>query len=86
MAEKKVTSKKLMRSLEASGFYSDFEKEGCLYAALVRSPAPAGKVKTITIPELPEGYYLYTSRDLPGTKSITANKTVTKIGSENRRN
>lgn len=79
MATKKSESKKLLRSLEASGFYSDFEKEGCLYAALVRSPAPAGKVKAITIPELPEGYYLYTSRDLPGTKSITANKTVTKI-------
>ena len=79
MATKKSDSKKLTRSLEASGFYSDAEKEGCLYAALVRSPAPAGKIKSITAPELPEGYILYTSKDLPGVKSLTANKSVTKI-------
>ncbi len=79
MATKKSETKKLTRSLEASGFYSDAEKEGCLYAALVRSPAPAGKIKSISAPELPEGYLLYTSKDLPGAKALTANKTTTKI-------
>ena len=79
MAVKKASSKNNLRSLEASGFYSDFEKEGCLYAALIRSPAPAGKIKSVTVPDLPEGYFLYTSRDLPGIKAITANKTTTKI-------
>ena len=75
----KNDSKKLMRSLDASGFYSDFEKEGLLYAALIRSPAPAGKVKSVTVPDLPEGYFMLSSKDLPGSKSISANKTVTKI-------
>ena len=79
MATKKSETKKLTRSLEASGFYSDAEKEGCLYAALVRSPAPAGKIKSISAPELPEGYTLYTSKDLLGAKSLTANKNVLKI-------
>ena len=79
MAGKKENSKTNLRSLEASGFYSDFEKDGCLYAALVRSPAPAGKIKSITAPDLPENYTLLTSKDLPGVKAITANKTVTKI-------
>ena len=79
MAAKKSETKKLLRSLEASGFYSDAEKDGCLYATLVRSPAPAGKIKSITAPDLPEGYNLYTSKDLPGAKSITANKGITKI-------
>ena len=79
MAGKKTNSKNNLRSLEATGFYSDAEKEGCLYAALVRSPAPSGKIKTITIPDLPEGYFLYTSRDIPGSKTINANKTPTKI-------
>ncbi|SEP72420.1 CO or xanthine dehydrogenase, Mo-binding subunit [Treponema bryantii] len=79
MAVKKTNTKTNLRSLEAKGFYSDVEKDGCLYAALVRSPAPAGKIKSITAPDLPEGYFLYTSRDIPGTKTITANKTVTKI-------
>ncbi len=79
MAAKKNSSKANFRSLEASGFYSDAEKEGCLYAALIRSPAPSGKVKSITIPDLPEGYFMLSSKDLPGAKSISANKTVTKI-------
>ncbi len=79
MAAKKSEEKKLVRSLEASGFYSDAEKEGCLYAALVRSPAPSGKIKSITAPDLPEGYVLYTSKDLPGSKSITANKSLIKF-------
>ena len=79
MATRNDDSKKNMRSLETFGFYSDFEKEGCLYAALVRSPAPTGKIKSITVPDLPEGYYLITSKDLPGAKTIQANKAVTKI-------
>lgn len=79
MAAKKNNSKTNIRSLEASGFYSDAEKENCLYAALVRSPAQSGKIKAVTIADLPEDYYLYTSRDIPGTKSLTANKSVTKI-------
>lgn len=79
MAVKKTNTKTNLRSLEAKGFYSDVEKDGCLYAALVRSPAPAGKIKSITAPDLPEVYFLYTSRDIPGTKTITANKTVTKV-------
>ena len=79
MATKKSESKKLLRSLEATGFYSDAEKDGCLYAALVRSPAPAGKIKSVTAADLPEGYTLYTSKDLPGAKSISANKSSLKI-------
>ena len=62
MAVKKTSSKNSLRSLEASGFYSDFEKDGCLYAALIRSPAPAGKIKNVTVPDLPEGYFAYTVR------------------------
>ena len=79
MAAKKNSSKTNIRSLEATGFYSDAEKEGCLYAALIRSPAPAGKIKNVTVPDLPEGYFMLTTKDLPGSKSISANKTITKI-------
>lgn len=75
----KNDSKKLMRSLDASGFYSDFEKEGLLYAALIRSPASSGKIKSISAPDLPEGYYIVTSKDLPGEKTIITNKVTTKI-------
>ena len=79
MAVKKSDSKKQLRSLEATGFYSDAVKADCLYAALIRSPSPSGKIKSITAQDLPEGYFLYTSRDIPEAKTLTANKTVTKI-------
>ena len=45
----------------------------------MRTPATAGKIKSISAPDLPEDYHLYTSKDLPGTKTISANKSVTKI-------
>ena len=79
MRAKKSEDKKNKRSLEASGFYSDFEKPDCLYAALVRSPAASGKIKDVTISSLPDGYYLYTHKNIPAAKSIQINKTTTKI-------
>lgn len=79
MAKAKRTPKIVTRSLDAAGFYSDFEKPGMLYAALIRSPAATGIVKDIKIPDLPEGYYLYTAADIPGSKTMTLNNTVTKV-------
>lgn len=70
---------KLIRSLDTVGFYSDFDKPGTLFAALVRSPSPVGKIKNITISNLPEGYYFFTEKDIPGEKSIKINKTVIKV-------
>ena len=70
---------KLIRSLDTVGFYSDFDKPDTLFAALVRSPSPVGKIKNITISNLPEGYYFFTEKDIPGAKSIKINKTVIKV-------
>lgn len=78
MAKSRI-QKKLIRSLEAEGFYSDFDKSGCLYAALIRSPTQNGKLKSISIPDLPEGYFYYTSEDIPGNKDMEFNKSITKI-------
>lgn len=75
---KKDTNKNL-RSLDTNGFYSDFEKANCLYAALIRSPTASGKIKNITAADLPEDYFIVTSKELPGEKSIVTNKTNTKI-------
>lgn len=79
MAARKSSEKKLIRSLDATGFYSDFEKENTLYAALIRSPAPAGKVKSITVSDLPEGYSFFTADDIPAKKFLKINKTNIKI-------
>ena len=75
----KRKEKKLIRSLDTVGFYSDFDKPGTIFAALVRSPSPVGKIKSITISDLPEGYYFFTEKDIPGAKSIKINKTVIKV-------
>ncbi|WP_027727837.1 molybdopterin cofactor-binding domain-containing protein [Treponema sp. C6A8] len=79
MAKSKKAQKIATRSLDAKGFYSDFSKEGMLYASLIRSPAATGIVKDIQIPDMPEGYSLFTAKDIPGSKTMEFNGTVTKI-------
>ena len=76
---KKAAAEKRKCSMEATGFYSDASREGMLYAVLVRSPAATGKVKSVTIPNLPEGYYLFTASDIPGNKKATINGQQWKI-------
>lgn len=76
---KKNDDSKLKISLEAKGFYSDFEKPKIFYAALVRSPTASGKIKNITLNNLPENYYFYTAEDIPQKKTMELNKTKTKI-------
>lgn len=76
--------KKLIRSLDAVGFYSDFDKPGSLFAALVRSPSPVGRIKSVSISDLPEGYFFFTEKDVPGAKALKVNKTMVKVfGSKN---
>ena len=70
---------KHIRSLDSKGFYSDCYKEDMLYGVLIRSPAPAGKLKSVSINNLPENYYLFTADDFPGTKHIEINNHETKI-------
>ncbi|MCR4900065.1 MAG: xanthine dehydrogenase family protein molybdopterin-binding subunit [Treponema sp.] len=79
MPEKSTAVKHRKRSLEATGFYSDANRDGMLYAVLVRSPAAAGKLKNVTIPQLPEGYFLFTASDVPGSKKININGEQWKI-------
>jgi CO/xanthine dehydrogenase Mo-binding subunit len=79
MPKKTAAVTKRKCSMEATGFYSDASRDGMLYAVLVRSPAATGKVKSVTIPELPEGYYLFTAYDIPGNKKATINGQQWKI-------
>ena len=79
MPKKEQPEKQRKRSMEATGFYSDSSREGTLYAVLVRSPAATGKIKGVTIPELPEGYFLFTAQDIPGNKKVIVNGQEWKI-------
>lgn len=55
----------------ASSFFSDLKPEGLVYAVLIRSPLSMGRIRSITHPHLPEGYFLYTAKDIPGSKTIS---------------
>ena len=59
----------------ATSFYTDLEMDGMLYAVIVRSPVARGFIKSITHPCLPDGYFLFTARDIPGAKSVHVLKT-----------
>ncbi len=68
-----------LRSLESHGFYTGFDKENMLYAVLIRSPSPSGKLKSVTAADLPEDYHLITAKNLKASKTITLNKIQAKV-------
>lgn len=51
-------------------FFTDIEKDGMLYAALIRSPVARGKITDISLPNLPAGYFLFTAKDIPGINDL----------------
>lgn len=79
MARKKTVFKDKTFSLEAQNFYSDYTADDILYGKLIRSPASTGRVSDITIPDLPEGYFLFTGADIPGQNKVTVNEDQVQI-------
>ena len=63
--------KKKISKIDFSGsFYSDSTAEDMEYAVILRSPQIGGKIQSITIPDLPEDYYIITGKDVPGSNQI----------------
>ena len=46
-------------------YISDYDFAACLWGRLVRSSIPRGIIKSITLPEMPEGYRFITYKDIP---------------------
>lgn len=67
---KEKAVKKISRLSFQKGFYSDLEFRDMLYAVIVRSPAKSGIISSISHGDLPEGYYLFTAKDVPGINLI----------------
>ena len=65
MATKRKASGKQLVDF-ASSFFSDFRLNNMVYGVLIRSPLPRGKIRSISHPQLPEEYFLYTAKDIPG--------------------
>ena len=63
--------KKKLTKIDFSGsFYSDSTAEDMEYGVILRSPQIGGKIQSITIPDLPEDYYIITGKDVPGSNQI----------------
>ena len=70
MATKRKFSGKQLVNF-ASSFFSDFRLNNMVYGVLIRSPLPRGKIRSISHPQLPEEYFLYTAKDIPGEKKLS---------------
>lgn len=70
MATRRKTSGKHLVDF-ASSFFSDLRLPNMVYGVLIRSPLPRGKIRSISHPQLPENYFLYTAKDIPGSKTIS---------------
>lgn len=46
-------------------YVSDMKIEGMLYAKMLRSTKPRARILSIETPELPEGYYFISAKDIP---------------------
>jgi CO/xanthine dehydrogenase Mo-binding subunit len=53
-----------------SEFYSDLTMDNMLYGVIVRSPAKSGIITSISHGDLPDGYFLFTARDVPGNNLV----------------
>ncbi len=81
-AKRKTSSKRLVDF--AKSFYIDFDLEGMLYAVYIRSSVSSGCIKSVTHPNLPEGYFLITAQDIPGEKSVEILKAEVPIFAQDK--
>lgn len=81
MPEKKSKSKKEQshKVFLSKEFYSDLTRQNMLFAKLVRSPQKNIRISNIDLSLLPENYYFFTSRDIPGKNLVQTLNTKTKI-------
>ena len=73
---KKEQSHKVFLSKE---FVSDLSRQNMLYAKIVRSPQKNIRISTFNLSILPENYYFFTSRDIPGKNILETLETKSKI-------
>ena len=51
-------------------FTDDISFPDMLFAVTLRSSCSRGKIKSIKLPELPEGYYFFSAKDIPGENVV----------------
>ncbi|MBQ6780352.1 MAG: xanthine dehydrogenase family protein [Treponema sp.] len=71
MCAKRKESENKKQLIFSNEFYSDLETDDMLYAVLIRSPVSAATLISISHPNLPEGYRIFSAEDIIGKKTIT---------------
>ena len=66
----KFDSDKSVKIYDSNSFYGDRPEDFFLSAVLVRSPVPDGTIRSIEHACLPEGYSLFTAKDIPGENAV----------------
>lgn len=51
-------------------FYSDIYEDNMVFASIVRSPVPKGRITGISTEKLPEGFSFFGWKDIPGKKTV----------------
>jgi CO/xanthine dehydrogenase Mo-binding subunit len=51
-------------------YIADIKVDGMLHAVTLRSKIAKGRIKNIVLPDLPEGYFSVSAKDLPGKNSV----------------
>ncbi len=77
--KKILRTKNKRHSYLSKDFFIDCIKDDMLYAALVRSPEAGGKITNINFSDLPEGYYFFSARDIPGKNFISTMGIDTRV-------
>ncbi len=80
-AAKKYSSLKNRISVK-NDFYSDIAFKNMLYAITIRSPIDRGIITSIFQETIPDGYYLFTARDVPGSNMLETPQGKISIFSE----
>lgn len=78
---KKYSSLKNRISVK-NDFFSDIAFKNMLYAITVRSPIDRGIITSIFQETIPDGYYLFTARDVPGSNMLATPQGKISIFSE----
>ena len=66
----KFDSDKSVKIYDSNSFYGDRPEDFFLNAVLIRSPVPDGTIRAIEHACLPEGYSLFTAKDIPGENAV----------------
>ena len=85
MPKKTAEKQKKSKTLISDEFYSDLTPSETQHAILIRAPKTSGLIAGIETPEnFPEGYSIFTAKDIPGKNYVSINNRTLPIFCEKR--